>query len=327
MSNTFGTNVKITLFGESHGETIGAVLDGMPAGVSVDGEFIAAQLTKRRPSGKTATPRVEKDEYKIVSGVFNGKTTGAPITVLIPNTDTRSKDYTYGPARPSHADYTAHVKYGGHEDFRGGGHFSGRLTAPITAAGAIAISALMQRGIKIETKVLGVDEKRILDAAARGDSVGGILETTVTGVPVGLGEPWFDSVESLLAHAMFSIPAVKGVEFGAGFELAKMYGSQANDPFYCEDGKVYTRTNNNGGINGGITNGMPIVMRTVIKPTPTIAAKQQTVDFLTGENITFTARGRHDPCIVPRAAVVADSLCALVLCDLLIGGRAWNTDV
>ncbi len=359
MKNTFGNNISITLFGESHGTAIGAIVDGLPAGINVDEEFISHQLDLRRPVGRISTPRQEADKFSIVSGVFNGKTTGTPICIVIPNENTHSKDYSkaYGKARPGHADYTAFCKYNGCEDYRGGGHFSGRITAGLVAAGAIAIELLSKKGIKIGThisKCAGVDDasfsdlekdintlsdkmfavlsdekggqmiKEIEKASEEVDSVGGILETAVIGLPVGVGEPWFDSVESLLSHALFSIPAIKGVEFGAGFACADMRGSEMNDNFVLEDGKVTTKTNNNGGINGGITNGMPVVFRCAVKPTPSISKEQETVDFINNENTVLSVKGRHDPCIVHRARVVVDSVTALVLCDLL--SQKFGTD-
>ncbi len=359
MKNTFGNNVSITLFGESHGTAIGAVVDGLPAGVKVNEEFISHQLDLRRPVGKISTPRKEADKFTIVSGVFDGKTTGTPICIVIPNENTQSKDYskTYGKARPGHADYTAFCKYNGNEDYRGGGHFSGRITAGIVAAGAIAIDLLSEKGIKIGThisKCAGVEDNKFTDyendinslsdkifpvlndekgeeiieniekSAGEGDSVGGVLETAVIGLPVGVGEPWFDSVESMLSHALFSIPAVKGVEFGAGFSCADMLGSEMNDSFTLKNGKVTTKTNNNGGINGGITNGMPVIFKCAIKPTPSISKEQETVDFINNENTVLSVKGRHDPCIVHRARVVVDSITALTLCDLL--SQKFGTD-
>ncbi len=359
MKNTFGNNVSITLFGESHGTAVGAVVDGFPAGVKVNEEFIAHQLDLRRPFGKISTSRQETDKFEILSGVFEGKTTGTPICIIIPNENTQSKEYskTYGKARPGHADYTAFCKYNGCEDYRGGGHFSGRITAGLVAAGAIAIDLLSQKGIEIGThisKCAGVEDSKFTDfendinilsnkkipvlneeksveiikniekIAEEGDSVGGILETAVIGLPVGVGEPWFDSVESVLSHALFAIPAVKGVEFGAGFSCADMLGSQMNDNFVLEDNKIITKTNNNGGINGGITNGMPVVFRCAVKPTPSISKEQETVDFINNENTSLSVKGRHDPCIVHRARVVVDSIAALVLCDLL--SQKFGTD-
>ena len=360
MKNTFGNHISVTLFGESHGSAIGAVLDGMAPGIALDEGFIAEILSRRRPVGAISTPRQEKDEFSIVSGVFNGKTTGTPICILIPNADTRSGDYSRMSAtpRPSHADYTAQCKYHGFQDYRGGGHFSGRLTAALCAAGAICLSALQAKGIQIGTHihqigavcdrtfedfsadiaklnrldfaVLDDDKKEamlaeITSAKAAGDSVGGILETAVTGLPAGVGEPWFDTVEGILSHAMFSIPAIKGVEFGAGFGLGSMRGSEANDPFYAENGEIKTKTNHAGGINGGITNGMPVVFRCAVRPTPTLAREQETVNLQTGENTTLAAKGRHDPCIVHRARIVVDCMTAITLCDILAGryGVDW----
>ena len=352
MKNTFGASVAITLFGESHGEYIGAVLDGLAPGIAIDKEYIAHMLTLRRPDGKISTPRKEKDDFRIVSGVINGKTTGTPVTILIPNENVKSSDYAElkTVARPSHADYTAQCKYHGFQDSRGGGHFSGRITAALVAAGAICKSALEQKGIFIGTHVkrcAGVQDRdfndymadiralgnkvfavldeecesvmvnKILEAAAEGDSVGGILETAVTGIPEGVGEPWFDSAESLLSHMMFSIPAVKGIEFGAGFSIADMKGSEANDPLKTENGKIVTSSNNNGGINGGITNGMPIIFKTAIKPTPTIFKPQNTVDFGNLTDTVIEPKGRHDPAIIHRARVVQDAATAIVLCDML----------
>ncbi|MCQ2511889.1 MAG: chorismate synthase [Lachnospiraceae bacterium] len=352
MKNTFGSSVAVTLFGESHGEFIGATIDGLAPGIEIQTEYITHMLTLRRPAGKISTPRQEKDEYKIVSGVMNGKTTGAPLTILIPNDNVKSSDYAQMQtlARPSHADYTAECKYHGYQDLRGGGHFSGRITAALVAAGAICKAALEEKDIYIgthikrcagisdrefadipsdikdlNTKTFAVlDEERnekmqeeILAAASEGDSVGGILETAIIGMPPGVGEPWFDPLESMLSHMLFAIPAVKGVEFGAGFSIAEMKGSKANDPFYMEKGRVMTGTNNNGGINGGITNGMPVIFRTAIKPTPTIFKPQNTVDFRSMKDSVLTPKGRHDPAIVHRARVVQDAAAAIVLCDAL----------
>lgn len=357
MKNTFGNNVSVTVFGESHGASVGALIDGLPSGITVDEAFIARQLELRKPYGKISTPRKEADEFIIHSGVYNGKTTGTPVCITIPNENVKSKDYTYGVARPGHADFTAFSKYNGFEDFRGGGHFSGRITAGLVAAGAIAVSALNKKGIKIGTHIkncAGVDDSSFVDfktdidslndklfavlddsqgkkmmakieaAAKENDSVGGVLETVVTGLPAGVGEPWFDSVESVISHALFSIPAVKGVEFGCGFECASMLGSQMNDAFVVEDGKIKTETNNNGGINGGITNGMPLLFKCAIKPTPSIGKEQKTVNFVTKENVKTELRGRHDPCIVHRARVVVDSVTAICLCDLL--SQKFGTD-
>jgi len=352
MKNTFGNQLTITLFGESHGSAIGAVLDGLAPGITVDEERIRHQLDLRRPFGSISTPRQEADEFQILSGVFEGKTTGTPLCILIPNTSQKSSDYkaNYGKARPAHADYTGFIKYNGFEDYRGGGHFSGRITAALVAAAAVILPALEQKGIYIGTHLqscAGVADRAFADiqediaklnqsifpvlqedaaaamrekiekAAAEGDSVGGVLETAITGLPAGLGEPWFDAMESLLAHGIFSIPAVKGVSFGKGFELSSMHGSEANGSLCYEDGKVVDEANNNGGILGGITNGMPILINTAIKPTPSIFKPQQTIDFINGGNIELELKGRHDPCIAHRARVVVDSICAIVAADAL----------
>lgn len=365
MKNVFGHNVSITLFGESHGAEIGAVIDGLAPGIKVDEDFISSQLSLRRPSGAISTSRVEADKFRIVSGVFEGYTTGTPIAIIIPNENTKSKDYskTKDLARPGHADYTAECKYHGYQDYRGGGHFSGRVTAAIVAAGAIAIDALRAKGIVIgthikslaaindrsfdETAILAdinrlnssefavLDEsagakmhEEILKAKSESDSVGGVLETAVVGLPAGVGEPWFDSMESLISHAMFSIPAIKGVEFGDGFAMANMRGSEANDAMKMKNGKVVTETNHNGGINGGISNGMPVIFRCAVKPTPSIFKTQNTVDMKKQADAQLSLEGRHDPAIVHRARVVVDSMTALTLCDILSGryGTDWLVD-
>ncbi|MBR6794109.1 MAG: chorismate synthase [Clostridia bacterium] len=358
MKNTFGNQITVTVFGESHGNGIGVVIDGLAPGIAVDETFINAQLAKRRPAGRISTSRREADEYTLQSGVFEGHTTGTPVCITIPNTAQHSKDYsaTRSKARPGHADYTAYCKYHGFEDYRGGGHFSGRITAGLVAAGGLLLPALEAKGIRVATHIArcaGIEDRSVMDiadlgslqntafpvlseevaekmkaaiekAAAEGDSVGGILETVITGLPAGLGEPWFDTVEGLLSHALFSVPAVKGVSFGDGFDFADQRGSEANDPFRYEGNTVITSKNSNGGINGGITNGMPVVIRTVIKPTPSIFKEQETVDFINGENTTLQLQGRHDPCIVHRACVVVDSICAMVVADLLAG--RYGTD-
>ncbi len=353
MKNTFGNSVTVTLFGESHGPSIGVVIDGLAPGLKVDREFIAHQLSLRRPSDGISTARRETDDFKFESGVFRGLTTGSPLCITIPNADTHPEDYETAErlARPSHADYTADIKYRGFEDYRGGGHFSGRITAALTAAGGIVIPALSDLGIKIGTHLSscgGIDDANfsddlksdidklnkmhfavldntagermrsvILDAKSKGDSVGGILETAVVGVPAGLGEPWFDSFEGLLSHVLFSIPGVKGIEFGAGFAIAGMRGSEADDQLCSDGGKIQTLSNNSGGINGGITNGMPVVFRCALRPTPTVGVPLRTIDLNTKENAVVQSKGRHDPCIVHRARVVVDSVTALVLCDLI----------
>lgn len=368
MKNSFGTNVIVTLFGESHGEQIGVVIDGLAPGIEVNDDFINSQLDKRRPKGKISTSRVEADKYQIVSGVVNGRTTGTPICILIPNTNTKSSDYEKLKTvpRPGHADYTACCKYHGFQDPRGGGHFSGRITAPLVAAGAIAIDALAKKGIVIGSHIArcaGVDDKKIMGsnlavdndelkkilaklneadfaliddsvksamiekmeaAAAEGDSVGGVLETAIAGLPAGIGEPWFDTFESVMSHMLFSVPAIKGVEFGDGFAMTDMMGSQSNDSFYMDGDKVKTKTNHNGGINGGITNGMPVVFSCAVKPTPSIYKKQDSVNLKEGKNEELVIEGRHDPAIIHRARVVVDSVVALVLVDMLSG--RYGTD-
>ncbi|MBQ7337137.1 MAG: chorismate synthase [Clostridia bacterium] len=357
--NTFGNALKITIFGESHGAGVGVVIDGMTPGIDVDAEFINHQLELRRPSGRISTTRRESDPWQAVSGVFEGKTTGTSICLLIPNGDTRSRDYTPSVARPGHADFSAQCKYHGAQDYRGGGHFSGRITAGLVAAGGILIPALRKKGIEIGThlaRCAGVSDLP-LDGAAMGDdhalreqlrllgerafptldsgagermvaaieqakmdadSVGGVLETAIVGLPAGLGEPWFDSLEGQLAHALFSIPGIKGVEFGAGFAMSEMRGSEANDPFRVIEDRIVTATNRNGGINGGITNGMPVTFRCAVKPTPSIAKEQQTVDFYKCEEQDFVIHGRHDPCIAHRARIVVDSVAAMVVADALL---------
>lgn len=359
VKNVFGNQISVTLFGESHGTAIGAVLDGIAPGLLVDMDFMNHQLNLRRPHGRISTARKEADIPQIVSGVFEGRTTGTPLAILFENQNTQSRDYaaTKDYLRPGHADYTALVKYHGFADYRGGGHFSGRITTPLVACASVLIQALRKKGIFIGShiKTCGPVQDRafgnltedihclndaivpVLDqeaknkmlaymeaAADEGDSVGGILETVVIGMPAGVGEPWFDTMESELAHALFSIPAVKGVSFGEGFGFADMKGSTANDAFTVQDGRVVTKTNHNGGINGGITNGMPIVFETVIKPTPSIYKKQDTVNMATMTDETYTIQGRHDPAIIHRARVVADSMTAIVLADML--AQRYGTD-
>ena len=368
MKNTFGSNLSLTIFGESHGRAIGAVLDGMAAGVPVDEEFLALCMDKRRARGDgLSTPRVEADKIQFLSGVLNGRTTGTAIALMIENQNTRSGDYakTADLLRPGHADYTAYAKYHGFQDARGGGHFSGRITAALVAGGGIVLGALKRAGIEIVTHIgrcagvadtpfalndpaalaaqaevllnqsggfalLDADAEESMKTAIRGagsegDSVGGILETAILGLPAGVGEPYFDSVESEIAHMAFSVPAVKGIEFGTGFGFADQKGSEANDPFRMKGSKVVTATNHNAGLNGGISNGMPVVFRTVIKPTPSIYKQQDTVDYIAKQNAELSIQGRHDPCIVPRAAIVQTCAAALAVGDLLTAkyGMAW----
>ena len=350
MKNTFGNAVSMTIFGESHGPAVGAVLDGLAAGLPVDAAAIAAAMDRRRARGDgLSTARTEADAVEFLSGVYEGRTTGTAVTLMIRNLNTRSGDYakTADLLRPGHADYTAYAKYEGFQDTRGGGHFSGRITAASVAAGTICETVLNGLGVKVYTHIaecagvqdaplssaaglvmpdpqpghfalLDASKEEAMQAAIRaagseGDSVGGILETIVTGLPAGIGEPWFDSVESELAHLMFAIPACKGIEFGAGFGFAAMHGSEANDPFTMRDGKIATATNKNGGINGGITNGMPVEFTVTFRPTPSIAPPQETIDLETMTNTKITIGGRHDACIALRAPVVVESAAALAL--------------
>lgn len=353
MSSTWGKNVKISIFGESHGQAIGVVIDGLQAGVSLDFDEIARFMAKRRPGGAFATPRKEDDLPQILSGVFDGKTTGAPLAAVICNNNTKSGDYDEMSrcARPGHADYTAFVKYGGANDYRGGGHFSGRLTACITFAGAVCSQILRDMGVSVLSHILSIgsaeDEKfglyadeqtaRKLDcgfpvindgakakmqeeiqrAREEKDSVGGVVECMVSGVPAGYGSPMFDGAENKIASIVFGIPAVKGVEFGLGFDAAKTRGSQNNDEFFMDGNDVRTKTNNCGGILGGITDGMPIVFRAAFKPTPSIAAEQNTVDFKHGKNTLLSVKGRHDPCVVARAAPVVSAVAAIAVLDMM----------
>lgn len=352
MKNSFGNSLILTLFGESHGECIGAVLDGLAPGIEIDTDYIKEKLNLRKPDGITSTKRIEKDEFRIVSGVFNGYTTGTPLCILIPNENTVSADYdkTKSVIRPSHADLTANYKYHGFEDKNGGGHFSGRITAALVAAGAVLTMALEKKGIFIGTHIKSLgktqddkfsdylnevkilsnkkfavlnDEKgeemkkEILKTAEKGDSIGGILETAVVGMEKGAGEPWFDTVESTLSHILFSVPAVKGVEFGLGFDFAKYTGSEANDRLRIKNGEIEFLSNNNGGVLGGITSGEPIVFRTAVKPTPTISLPQETVDLKKNENTVLECIGRHDPSIVSRVSAVINSVSAIAIYDIL----------
>ena len=358
MKNTLGENFCVTIFGESHGPYIGVVLDGIAPGIDVNKDFINHQLDLRRPSGKISTKRVETDEFILASGVFNDKTTGTPLTILIPNSVQHSKDYekTATLARPGHADYTANVKYHGFQDFRGGGHFSGRITAALVAAGGIIIPELEKKGIKIGTHIkslggikdrnfedyqkdidfLGGTNFPVLDAdkseqmktlaekiAAEGDSVGGVLESVILGMPARVGEPWFGTLQSELSYALFSLPAIKGVQFGDGFDMVDSFGSEFNDSLQIvqDNGKskVITKTNHNGGINGGISNGMPILFRCAVKPTPSIYKTQDTINMSKNENAKLNIQGRHDPAIIHRARIVVDSVASFVIYDALAG--------
>lgn len=332
--NTIGENIKLTIFGESHGEAVGMVLDGFPAGEGIDLQLLQEEMSRRSPgSSETASQRNEADEPVILSGIMNGHTTGAPLCAIVKNTDTRPMDYHPERPRPGHADLTAQIKYKGFSDFRGGGPFSGRLTAAMVLAGGVCKQALQRRGIAVDASIVRIGSvqndlpnfdfamrKEILDARASGDSVGGVIECAAVGVPAGVGDLMFGGMESRISQALFAIPGVKGVEFGAGFEIASMRGSKANDPIVIDEGRIFTETNNAGGINGGLTNGMPLVVRCAFRPTPSITREQKTVDLLKHENTTIRTLGRHDPCIVPRAVPVVESLVAFCIMDAMCSG-------
>lgn len=356
MSGVWGKNIKLSIFGESHGNAIGITIDGLLPGIELDIDYIKRELERRMPGkNKLSTARKEADQFEILSGYFNNKTTGSPLSAIIRNSDQHSKDYSKlkNLMRPGHADYTGNIRYKGFNDYRGGGHFSGRITAPLVFAGAVAKQILAEKGILIGSHIKSIanveDEsfdkvniedsllsdllkeefptinkekgvemrKLIIDAKGELDSVGGVVETAVLNLPVGIGSPFFYSVESHLSHMIFSIPAVKGIEFGEGFDISKLRGSEANDEYYMENDKVKTRTNNNGGILGGITNGMPIVFRTAFKPTASIARLQHTIDIEKHENAELEITGRHDPCIVQRAVPVVEAAAAIAILDLM----------
>lgn len=357
MSSTFVGNLRISIFGQSHSGGIGVVIDGLPAGEEIDLAALQAFLDRRAPGRNDySTPRREADVPEILSGLVNGKTCGAPLSAVIRNTNQRSGDYDAlrDIPRPGHADYCAHVKYAGFQDVAGGGHFSGRLTAPLCIAGGMCLQLLSRRGIRIGAHILriaGIADRRydplspapeellasarrafpVLDEAAgeemrraiqlareAGDSVGGVIECAAIGVPAGLGDPIFDGMENRIARLAFAVPAVKGVEFGAGFAAADMRGSENNDPFYMAGDSVLTRSNHSGGILGGITNGMPLIFRAAIKPTPSIARRQQSVSLSRGEDTSLCVGGRHDPCIVPRAVPCMEAVTAIALTDALL---------
>jgi len=356
MSGQWGKKVKYSIFGESHGRGIGITIDGLPPGIQLDMDFINGEMQRRAPGrDEFSTKRKEADKVEILSGYFNGYTTGTPLCAVIFNENQHSKDYEKlkDLARPGHADFTGKVKYQGFNDYRGGGHFSGRITAPLVFAGALAKQILFDKGIVIGSHILSIGnvfdsyfdgvnlkvqtladvlnkdfpvlvdlrgnemKNVILKAKEETDSVGGIIEVAILNLPCGLGEPFFDSIESNLAQLLFSVPAVKGVEFGMGFEITKLSGSKANDVPYVDDGRVLTKTNNNGGINGGISNGMPVVFRVAMKPTPSIAKHQNTIDMATGENSQISVTGRHDPCIVLRALPVIEACAAMSILDFI----------
>lgn len=353
MSSMWGTNIRVSLFGESHGPAIGVVMDGLPPNIEIDMDRVAAHLQRRAPGNHPwSTTRKESDRPQIISGMYAGRTCGTPLAALIYNTDTRAGDYTQfsRTPRPGHADLTGSLRYNGANDPRGGGHFSGRITAPLTFAGAVCMQILELRGIAVSARAFeiagirdtAIDDPRepfavagkdfpvlddargermktaILDAYADKDSVGGIVECLATGFPAGIGDPFFDRVESRLAAIMLALPASKGVEFGRGFDVARSTGSANNDAIYVDaSGVIARRSNHAGGMEGGISNGLPIVLRVAFKPTPSIAKAQETVNLETRQTDTLEARGRHDPCIVPRAVPVVESAMALALLDLL----------
>jgi len=360
MSSTFGRNIRISVFGQSHSAAIGVTVDGLPAGRRIDLERLRAFMRRRAPGGSPlATARKEADEIEFLSGLAGDELCGAPLCAVIRNTDVRPGDYSgfSDTPRPGHADFTAAVKYSGHSDFSGGGHFSGRLTAPLCAAGGVILQLLEESGVYIGAHVLSIAgardksfdpvklgrealasltsgpltlvdpgaaaemEARIAAARARGDSVGGVIECAAVGLPAGLGDPMFDGIENLISSAVFAIPAVKGIEFGCGFGCAEMTGSECNDPFVIENGQVRTATNNHGGILGGITSGMPLIFRAAIKPTPSIALEQRTVSLSGLNETTISIRGRHDPCIVPRAVPCIEAAAAIALYDALLSAR------
>ena len=348
MKNTFGSDLSLTIFGESHGRAVGAVLDGMAAGVPVEEAFLAACMDKRRARGDgLSTPRVEGDAVQFLSGVVNGRTTGTAIALMIENQNTRSGDYakTADLLRPGHADYTAYAKYHGYQDARGGGHFSGRVTAALVAGGALVLGALNRAGIEIVTHIgrcagisdapFALDDPAALAAQAEAllnKSEGfalldGSVEEPMKAAIRAAGAEG-DSVESKLSHLAFSIPAVKGIEFGSGFGFADQKGSEANDAFRMQGERIVTATNHNAGLNGGISNGMPVVFRTAVKPTPSIYKTQDTVDYIAKKDAELSIQGRHDPCIVPRAAIVQTCAAALAVGDLLTAkyGMAWMED-
>ncbi|HEX2933837.1 MAG TPA: chorismate synthase [Bacteroidales bacterium] len=317
--NSFGRIFRISIFGESHGPSVGVVIDGCPPGIPIKPEDFTADLARRKSGAKGTTPRIEGDHPMFMSGLFNGFSTGAPITIMFENTNTRSGDYSQFKEipRPGHADFVASKKFNGFEDYRGGGHFSARVTLGLVAAGIIAKKIIDP--IQIEAKLVEAggmtDINTAIDKAiADGDTIGGIIECRATNMPVGIGEPYFDSLESALSHMMFSIPAVKGIEFGSGFEAAKMKGSEHNDWFTDTSGK--TRTNHAGGINGGISNGNDLVFRIPIKPTSSTSKQQQTMNFKTGQITDFVVQGRHDACVALRAPVIVECATAIVLADM-----------
>ena len=362
--SSWGENVKISIFGESHGPAIGVVIDGLPAGQKIDMQDVYLQMSRRAPGkDRAATPRLEKDIPRVLSGMLDDTTTGAPLCAVIENTNTRSGDYKniMTVPRPAHADYTAFLRYNGFSDIRGGGHFSGRLTAPLVFAGAVCRQILEKKGIKIAAHISSVgdiedsrfdpcniddelierlagstfgliDQKTedpmralIEDCRQNGDSIGGTIECAVKGMPGGIGSPMFYGIENVISSIVFGIPAVKGIEFGAGFDAAKMRGSQNNDEFYYDGDRVKTKTNNHGGILGGISSGMPIIFRAAIKPTPSISMEQNSVDLSEKKQAVLDVHGRHDPCIVVRAVPVIEAAAAIAVINLISEARCHES--
>lgn len=360
MSSNFGNHLQISIFGESHNDKMGVIINGLKAGLELDIDLIKSFLNKRRPYGFFSTSRVEEDDFEIVSGYFNGFTTGAPLCVLLNNKNIKSTDYSEikDLLRPSHADYSAYLKYNGYQDYRGGGHFSGRITALLVIVGAICTQILYKKNVYIgshikslknihdiefdynnlKNQIVDLNDSNFATLSAEvrekmidlinntkdnQDSVGGIIETVVIGTEGGIGEPFFNSCESILSHLLFSIPAVKGVEFGAGFDITSLYGSEANDSFTLNK-EICTTSNKNGGINGGITNGMPIIIKTAIKPTSSIGKPQHTVNIKNMSNEILEIKGRHDPAIVHRARIVVDSMVAIGLVELYLSKYGYD---
>ncbi|MBR6205552.1 MAG: chorismate synthase [Oscillospiraceae bacterium] len=352
MGSYYGENLRLTVFGQSHSPAVGCTLEGIPAGHAIDLVRLKAFMVRRASRGQVwATPRQEADEPEVLGGLFQGRTCGAPLAIVIRNGNTRSADYEQlkRVPRPGHADLTAALKYGGAQDYAGGGHFSGRLTAPLCAAGGVCLQLLEEEGIRIISRIASIEDvedegpltastagkdfpavsdecgkamlERIALRRSQGDSSGGIVECSVLGLPAGLGDPMFGGMENRIAAIVFGIPAVKGVEFGAGFGAARSIGSVNNDPFTVEDGQVRTVTNNAGGILGGITDGMPLTFRAAFKPTPSIALPQQSVDLERMEPTELTVAGRHDPCLVPRAVPVVEAAAAIAVYDALLGRK------
>ena len=358
MSSSYGENLRIHIFGESHGSAVGVTMEGIPAGEAVDLDGLQRFLDRRAPGRNPwSTPRKEADIPEFLSGLREGKTCGTPVTAILRSANTRSGDYDAlrDVPRPGHADYTAWVKYGESRDSRGGGHFSGRLTAPLCVAGGICLQLLARQGIEVVSRIAAIggvqDEGELTastaaktfptvsdargeamraaigEARLAGDSLGGVIECAVLGLPAGLGDPMFDGMENRIASAVFAVPAVKGIEFGAGFAAAGLRGSENNDPFSVENGRIITTSNHCGGILGGITDGMPLTFRAAVKPTPSIARPQQSVNLKTGKIVPLTVTGRHDPCIVPRAVPCIEAAAAIAVYDALLARRkeqAWN---